>query len=302
MTDDSPSAQLGLIIQVLTILPESICEIDRGTHQLPAQKVAVRMKKATPSRDSHPCLFSVFHGLVAKLHETDRAFLSETLEKPEKRCFKTVTDWFDATTSDVQAIMEDFLRDARFEWLEPESPDVFFRKLRETCLSISFTDKQPSPLSTLGRFLFWSCLDKSCHDSIVESFERMKNANWAHGQAVDSASDRLKWWLLHCGQYSIEISTTTIFKNIQREMKLMTRQPAQEVTLTKLLVRLLMAKDIIPRSMQFYSQIGPSCERFCGLNMSDGTETENMSLAGQTIFWNTSETRTLGPAKLQLTK
>ena len=179
---------------------------------------------------------------------------------------------------------------------------MFFFKFQRTCLSIFFINKNPSPLSTLGRFLFWSCLDKSCRDSIVESFERMKNANWAHGQGVDSASDRLKWWLLHCGQYSIEISTTTIFKNIQHEMKLMTRQPAQEVTLTKLLVRLLMAKDIIPRSMQFYSQIGPSCERFCGLNMSDGAETENMSLAGQTIFWNTSETRTLGPAKLQLTK
>ena len=161
---------------------------------------------------------------------------------------------------------------------------MFFFKFQRTCLSIFFINKSPSPLSTLGRFLFWSCLDKSCHDSIVESFERMKNANWAHGQGVDSASDRLKWWLLHCGQYSIEISTTTIFKNIQREMKLMTRQPAQEVTLTKLLVRLLMAKDIIPRSMQFYSQIGPSCERFCGLNMSDGVETENMSLVVTDIF------------------
>ena len=107
----------------------------------------------------------------------------------------------------------------------------------------------------------------------------MKNAKWAYGQGVDSASDRLKWLLLRCGQCSIENSTTTIFKNIQHEMKLVAQQPAQEVTLTKLLVRLLVAKDIIPRSMQFYSQIGPSCERFRGLNMSDGVETENMSLA-----------------------
>ena len=257
---------------MLTILPESICEIDRGTHQLPAQKVAVRMKKATPSRDSHPCLFSVFHGLVAKLHETDRAFLSETLEKPEKRCFKTVTDWFDATTSDVQAIMEDFLRDARFEWLEPESPDVFFRKLRETCLSISFTDKQPSPLSTLGRFLFWSCLDKSCHESIADGFERLKNAKWA-------TSARLKWSLLCCSQYSIEIATTTIFRHIQSEMELASQQSAQEVVMTKLLVRLLMAKDIVPRSAQFYSQIGPSCRRFSGLKISDQVKTGNMFLA-----------------------
>ena len=45
-----------------------------------------------------------------------------------------------------------------------------------------------------------------------------------------------------------------------------------------------MAKDIIPRSMQFYSQIGPSCERFHGLNISYGVETENMSLVVTDIF------------------
>ena len=62
-------------------------------------------------------------------------------------------------------------------------------------------------------------------------------------------------------------------------MKLVAQQPAQEVILTKLLVRLLMAKDIVPRSTQFYSQIGPSCERFSNLKISDGVETDNMSLA-----------------------
>ena len=107
----------------------------------------------------------------------------------------------------------------------------------------------------------------------------MKNARWAYEQGAASASDKLKWWLLRCGQYSIENSTTTIFKNIQHEMELVAQQPAQEVTLTKLLVRLLIAKDIIPRSMQFYTQIGPNCERFSGLNISGGGETENMSLA-----------------------
>ena len=238
------------------------------------------MKPPAPSKGSVCCLFSEFHGLVVKLHETNPTFLSETLEKPaEKRCLKTVLDWFGTTTNKVARTMAEFLQDARFECLKPESLDVFFKKFRSTCLSIFFINKNPSPLSTLGTFLFWSRLDKSCHDSIVESFERMKNAKWAYGQGVDSASDRLKWWLLGCCQYSIEISTATIFKNIQHEMKMVAQQPAHEVTLTKLLVRLLMAKDIIPRSMQFYSQIGPSCERFRGLNMSDKVETENMSRA-----------------------
>ena len=238
------------------------------------------MKQPAPSKGSVCCLFSVFHGLVVKLHETNPVFLSETLEKPTgERCLKTVLHWFGTTTNKVARTMAEFLQDARFQCLKPESLDIFFKKFQSTCLSIFFIDKNPSRLETLGRFLFWSCLDTSCHDSIVESFESMKNARWAYEQGAASASDKLKWWLLRCGQYSIENSTTTIFKNIQHEMELVAQQPAQEVTLTKLLVRLLIAKDIIPRSMQFYTQIGPNCGRFSGLNMSGGGETENMSLA-----------------------
>ena len=68
-------------------------------------------------------------------------------------------------------------------------------------------------------------------------------------------------------------------------MKLVAQQPAQEVTLTKLLVRLLMAKDIVPRSTQFYSQIGPSCKKFNGLKISDRVDTDNMSLAVTDSFF-----------------
>ena len=107
----------------------------------------------------------------------------------------------------------------------------------------------------------------------------MKNANWAYAQGVDSTSDKLKWSLLYYSQYSIQISTTAIFKNIQPEMKLVAKQPTHEATLTKLLVRLLMAKDIIPRSIQFYSQIGPNCERFNNFKISDKAEVDNVSLA-----------------------
>ena len=62
-------------------------------------------------------------------------------------------------------------------------------------------------------------------------------------------------------------------------MKLVAELPAKKLILTNLLVRLLMAKDITPRSTQFFSQIGPSCKRFNELKISDGVETDNMSLA-----------------------
>ena len=269
------------------VSPATASERGHCKHKTVANKtVANRMPTATPSQDSDHCLFSAVHGLVMKLHEPSRAYLSETLEKPlEERCLDTVIRWFLATRSDVERIMGEFLRDGRFAWLKPVSLADFFEELHKSFLSISFTDKHPSPLSTLGRFLFWSCLDKNCHDSIVESFKCLKNAKWACGQSVVPASDRLKWSLLCFSQYSVEISTTTIFKHIKGEMALMTRRSRQEAVRTKLLVRLLMAKDIVPRSTQFYSQIGPSCKKFNGLKISDRVDTDNMSLAVTNSFF-----------------
>ena len=85
------------------------------------------MKPPAPSKGSVCCLFSVFHGLVVKLHETNPIFLSETMEKPtEQRCLKTVLDWFGTTTNKVARIMAELLQDARFECLKPESLNVFF--------------------------------------------------------------------------------------------------------------------------------------------------------------------------------
>ena len=72
-------------------------------------------------------LFSVFHGLVVKLHETNSTFLSETLEKPvKKRSLNTVMDWFGTTTNKVATVMAGFLQDARFACLKPVSLDDFF--------------------------------------------------------------------------------------------------------------------------------------------------------------------------------
>ena len=94
---------------------------------LRAHKTAKTMKPPAPSKGSVCCLFSVFHGLVVKLHETNPTFLSETLEKPtEKRCLKTVLDWFGTTTNKVARTMAEFLQDARFQCLKPESLGVFF--------------------------------------------------------------------------------------------------------------------------------------------------------------------------------
>ena len=261
------------------------------------------MKRATPAQDFDRCLFSVFRDLAVKLHESNSTFLSETLEKPpEKRSFNTVMDWFRTTTTNVVTTMKEFLQDARFAWLQPVSLDDFFEKFQKTCFSMSFSDNHPTPLSILGKFLFWSCLDKTCHVSVVESFEHMKNAKWACGQSVDSSSDRLKWSFLCSSQYSIGISTTTIFNHIQHEMKLVAELPANKLILTNLLVRLLMAKDIIPRSIQFYSQIGPSCKRFNNLKISDRMETDNVSLAVTDNFFEHIRDKNPRPRKDALVK
>ena len=72
--------------------------------------------------------------------------------------------------------------------------------------------------------------------------------------------------------------------------------------MSKLLVRLLMAKDSIPRSIQFYSQIGPSCKRFNNLKISDRMETDNVSLAVTDNFFEHIQDKNPRPRKDALVK
>ena len=85
-------------------------------------------------------------------------------------------------------------------------------------------------------------------------------------------------------------------------MKLVAELPAKEFILTNFLVRLLMTKDIIPRSTQFFSQIGPSLKRFNELKMSDGVETDNMSLSVTDNFFEHCRDKNPRPHQAALDK
>ena len=205
----------------------------------------------------------VFHDLVNEIHKADvgrgnnSIFLSEAIRETTKECslessksIKNIKAWLDRTVNTIQTAMKKFLEDDRFAYLKQEDMDVFFQIFGTTCRSIFSLDQKPSLLSMLGKFLFWSCLDKCCHDTIVESFLHLTEAECQNAQGVASQSDKMKWSLLHYCYYSIEISMKHIFKKIQHSITPKAQQSQCKTTMAKLLVRLLIAKDIIQQSIR----------------------------------------------------
>ena len=215
--------------------------------------------KTSSSTPVYPSLFSALKGLCEAIidrhngnKENNALFLSQALE--EDASISSIREWFHRTATKIKEVTENIEKKKVFAHVDPGSLEKTVETIRKTG-SIYTLSVKPSPSEMLGNFLFWSCLDEDCHDSIVDSFGSMQKGTWALNQREDSNSsdEKNSWkWLLSCA-HSIQRSIHYVFKTINPGGKGVNFIHA--VT-----VRILVGRDIIPRSVRFYEQIGLDCQ------------------------------------------